>query len=176
MIIFLHGRGFTLIELLIAICIFLILTLIAVPSFNKQILDSRLTANVHSLVNSLHYARNLALNNNTTITICPFSANNSVQCGNDWTNGWIVITQPSSDAPTLLKSEQNLSEQITVKSLATRITFNSQGVVGSQSNFTLCDTRGSQFARSLTIMASGFIQSGNVPGQSVWNSAPLTCP
>lgn len=168
--------GFTLIELMIALCVLAILITVAIPSFRTFILNNRLATSADSLVNALNYARAIALNNNEDVVVCPFSAPNSLTCGADWSSGWIVATQPPFGTGILLKSEQNNAVGPTISANGTSITFDERGLANSQTNFTFCDTRGGTFAHSVEVMTTGFIQSGAVRGQAVWNNAALACP
>jgi type IV fimbrial biogenesis protein FimT len=168
--------GFTLVELLVTLCALSIMLMVAIPSIQTMILNNRLTAGTDLLVNGLNYTRGAALSNGASVRICPFSAANSTTCGTDWSQGWVVITQPSSGAATLLQSQQNGAISPTIGANASSVTFDSHGLASSQTNFTLCDTRGNIFGRSVEVMATGFIQSGPTPGQAVWNNNALTCP
>jgi type IV fimbrial biogenesis protein FimT len=168
--------GFTLIELVVTVCVLAILLVIALPSYQTMILNNRLTASTDSLIGDLNYARSVALNDNTNINICPFSAANSTTCGADWTVGWIVVNQPAVGTATLLKSQQNDDKAPTVTSTLNLITFDARGLASGQAHFSLCDSRGGSFARSVEVMTTGFIQSGDTPGKAAWNNKSITCP
>lgn len=168
--------GFTLVELVVTLCVFAILLVIAIPSFRTIILNNRLATSTDLLVADLNYTRGMALNNNANVRICPFSAPNSTTCGADWTSGWIVVTQPAVGTGILLKSQQNDNSGPTINSNLSSITFDSRGLASGQSNFSFCDSRGGTFAHSVEVMTTGFIQSGDTPGQAVWNNSSLNCP
>jgi type IV fimbrial biogenesis protein FimT len=168
--------AFTVMELLITLSVMAIVLMLAIPSFKTLLLNNRLNANVDSLANNLNYARGVALNDAMTIKVCPLGTANSTVCGANWSSGWIVVTQPSTGTATLLKSQQNPDVNPTVSANQSEVNFNSHGLADNQINFTFCDTRGAQFARSLEVMATGFIQSGSTVGQAVWNNAALACP
>lgn len=170
-----NTKGFTLIELLVTLSVGCILLLVAIPSLHTMIMNSRITASLDSLVNNFNYAREVALNNNANIQVCPFAAANSTSCGTNWSNGWIVVTQPNTGMATLLRSKQNTMGP-TINSNVTSIIFTAHGLSSNQSNFTFCDDRGSAYARSVEVMATGFIQAGQTAGTAVWNNASLTCP
>jgi len=168
--------GFTLIELLATLFVLSILLVIAIPSFRAMLLNNRINTQVDSLIGGLNYARALALNNNSTTRVCPFSSPNSTTCGVNWALGWIVITQPASGSAVLLKSEQYSLAGPAINANNNTVTFNPRGLAANQTNFSLCDARGSRFARSVGVMATGYIQSGDTPGRAVWNNLALSCP
>lgn len=171
------GNGFTLIELMVTLSVLSLLMVVAVPAFRAMMLNNRLIASSDSLVNYLNYARNTSLNDAMNVMVCPIGALNSTTCGNNWTSGWIVVAQPSGKTAVLLKSQQNpAASPVTISSSAASVTFDPHGLAVSQSNFKFCDTRGGQFARSVMVLATGYVQSGATPGFAVWNNTALACP
>lgn len=88
-----------------------------------------------------------------------------------------MATQPSSGTATLLHSEQNApTTGLLITANINSVTFDEHGLASNQSNFTLCDSRGSTYAQSVEVMATGFIQQGATPGVAIWNNGVLTCP
>ena len=171
------NSGFTLIELLVTICVFAVIVAFAIPSFKNLLLNNRLNASTDALADALSFGRINALNRNMNVTVCPFSASNSTVCGNNWSNGWIVVTSPAAGAGTLIKSQENNTNiDPNISANNPSVTFNSHGLAQNQTNFTLCDSRGSQYGRSLEVMATGYTQPGQTAGQAVWNNTALVCP
>ncbi|RUR04061.1 GspH/FimT family pseudopilin [Legionella sp. km772] len=76
----------------------------------------------------------------------------------------------------LLKSQQNTTGVTTIGANNTSITFNSRGLASNQTNFRFCDNRGGNFARSVEVLTTGYIQSGDTPGRAVWNNTAINCP
>lgn len=169
-----HSKGFTLVELVVTLSVFAIIVTIAIPSFNTLLQNARLSANTDSIVNALNYARNTALAQSVNVRVCPLGTANSTTCGTSWNNGWIVITQPTSGAATLLKSQAFTTSRIAAT--VTSIVFDNHGLATTQNNFTVCDTRGASYARSIQVLATGFVQAGPTAGVAVWNNGSLTCP
>lgn len=167
--------GFTLIELFVAITIATILVMLAAPSFKDMLMNNRILTQTDALVSALNYARNTALSQNTNVQVCPFSAANSTACGGNWQNGWIVVTQPAGGASALLQANDLGTNAPTLGSTVTNITFDARGITTTQANFTVCDTRGAAYGRSVEVLPTGFIQSSSTPGVAVWNGAGLTC-
>lgn len=170
------GTGFTLVELMIALSVLCLLLVVAAPSFRTMILNNRLNANSESLVNALSYARSTALYQAMNVIVCPFAADNSTTCGANWNSGWIVVTQPAAGVGTLLKSQQASPNDPILTANVASVVFDSRGIATTQSNFKLCDDRGGAFARSVEVLATGFVQPGNTPGQAVWDNSALACP
>lgn len=168
--------GFTLIELIISLGVFTIALMVAVPSFQTMILNNRLSTDADLLVNDLNFARMTALNQNGDIKVCPIDSPNTTTCGSDWSVGWIVVTSPTVGAEILLKAQQNSDKGPKIAANLNSLIFNSRGLAFEQANFSLCDSRGSSFARSVEVLTTGFIQSGDTPGQAIWSNASLTCP
>lgn len=76
----LKSKGFTLIELMITITILVILSSIAVPSFQALTQNSRATALANELIAAFNLARSEAVKRGTQVSVC--SA--------DWESGWRV--------------------------------------------------------------------------------------
>lgn len=171
------GRGFTLIELMITLTVLGLLVIVAVPAFRSMMMNNRLTSTSDAMVNYLNYARNIALNDAMSVKVCPLGALNSTTCGSDWNSGWIAVAQPVGKTPTLIKSQQNpASNPVTITSTAATVTFDTHGLAVTQTNFKFCDSRGAQYARSVMVLATGYVQSGTTPGYAVWNDGALSCP
>ena len=168
--------GFTLIELMITLCILALLLTMAIPAFQTMLMNNRLVGNSDSLTGALNYARSMALYQTMNVVVCPLGALNSTTCGGSWGSGWIVVSQPAVGAGTLLQSQQLAATDPVLSSNVASVVFDSHGISTTQSNFTLCDTRGGAYARSVMVLASGYVQNGPTPGLAVWNNSALACP
>ncbi|KTC90716.1 GspH/FimT family protein [Fluoribacter dumoffii] len=168
--------AFTLIELLITLLVLCVALVVALPALSNMLMNSRLTAYTDMLVNALNYARNNALNESMDVMVCPFGAVQSTTCGGNWGAGWIVVTKPSSGTSTLLQSQQLSVSDPVLSGNVGSVTFDSHGLTATPSNFKFCDSRGGTFARSIEVMSTGFVQSGDTPGQAVWDNSALACP
>ena len=175
-----QAQGFTLIESLVAMAIAAVLLSVATPSFRSLLLNHRLSSQVDGLVTGLNYARNSALSGNVSTTVCPIGAANSTVCGTNWAAGWMTIHDPAG-TPTLLHRYESppglpmLSAVDSSTASAVQVSFDARGLASSTADFTWCDSRGSAFARSVSTLATGFVQAGLTPGQAVWGAA-LSCP
>lgn len=170
-----YTKGFTLIELLVAIALLAIFLVFAVPGFNGFLMNRKLEMVVDELQSSLNYARTTALEKNVTTLVCPYNGA-STTCGTNWSYGWAVIKKNSDNTLTLIQSNQLNPNSLTVITNSVgQVVFDSQGLASSQTNFTICDSRGGSSATSLTVLPSGYIQSSDKLGQAVWNGASLAC-
>lgn len=167
--------GFTLIELLVAIMITTLLVVLIAPSFKDALMNNRILSQTDALVGALNYARNTALSQNISVMVCPWAAANSTACGGTWQNGWIVVTQPASGNATLIQANNLGSHDATVGGSVDSILFDGRGIATTQANFTICDTRGAAYGRSVEVLPTGFVQSSNTIGIAVWNGGGLTC-
>lgn len=177
-----HTIGFTLIELLVTLTVLAILFIFAIPSLKTILMNNRMEALRDALSNSLNYARQVAVSQNTQTIVCPFSGAGSSACGGNWQNGWIVINQTTVGTSVLLQSNATDSNapilsMTPIGAVGTnRVTFDARGISTTQANFKLCDSRGSAFAQSVEVLPTGFVQSGTNMGIAVWDGSGLTCP
>lgn len=84
-------KGFTLVELIITFAIAAILLTLAMPQYQKFVIDSRSQSAGTNLVAALRLARSEAITRGTNITVCPLnSAQNACSTSIDWEYGWRV--------------------------------------------------------------------------------------
>ena len=168
--------GFTLVELLISIAVMTILLILTVPSFKNTLMNNRVLSQTDALSNSLSYARNTALSQGINAMVCPASVPNSTNCGTNWQNGWMVISQPTVGLPVLLQATFSGVNDPVLSATVASVTFDHLGIATTQANFKSCDSRGGAFARSVEVLPTGFVQSNSTMGVAVWNGGALTCP
>lgn len=73
------NAGFTLMELMIAIALGVILLGIGIPSLTNLLGSNNLATQEKSLLNHLNYARQQAVSNQQTVTLCLSTINNSTE-------------------------------------------------------------------------------------------------
>lgn len=82
-------RGFTLIELFITLAVLSILLTLGVPSFAKQIQNTRTKTAALALLDAVNHARTLAVSNNKRATLKPL--------GGGWLDGWEVFIDENNN-------------------------------------------------------------------------------
>lgn len=100
---FKHLRGFTLIELMVTLTVLAIVLGIAVPSFQKQIINSKSLTTGDEFAAALNYARSQAVKTTKRVSIC--SSSDGATCTGSWAEGFIVFqddaTSDAATSPTL---------------------------------------------------------------------------
>ena len=177
-----RAAGFTLLELMITLTVAAILTVIALPSFRTYVLNVRRDSLVDSLVASLNYTRNQALNLDQNTSLC--AGVSAPACSTStWIQGWVVVTAPAN-ASTVLLTTHTIPASSTVPELhalneTSNFTFNGNGLVSSLTapeTLVVCDSRGASSARAVEINVAGYIQASPTPGLAPDGTTPLTCP
>jgi len=79
-------------ELLMTIAVLAILTTLAVPAFNRFILNNRLAGQANEFVAATQLARSEAIKRGVDVAVC--SSDDAAACGGSFTDGWIVLADP----------------------------------------------------------------------------------
>ncbi|WP_319593231.1 GspH/FimT family pseudopilin [Shewanella donghaensis] len=95
-----YRRGFNLVELMTSITIFGLLSVIAFPSFKSLQQQFRVDSNLRTIQQSMLFARNVAINYGTRVTVCPLVDG---KCGGKWNQGFSVFT----DSKTINQLNEN---------------------------------------------------------------------
>jgi Tfp pilus assembly protein FimT len=93
------ARGITLIELIFSVSISALLLALGAPSLSHLLDDNRLRAETNRLFTAINLTRSEAVSRNTPVSICPSdtSTPGSPLCGGDYSDGWIVFSNPDRD-------------------------------------------------------------------------------
>lgn len=179
--------GFTLIELLVTITLVAILTTMAVPNFRTTIQNGRLVSQGNDLLGALILARSQAIANNasTNIVLCVSTDLTSCANSSSWESGWIIGIANSTNTGitgTPLRVHEALTGSNTLRNDASAkllVFTGGSGIptAGSAINFTLCDSRGTTYARSIYLSAVGEGRISPTPGKKIDGSTSIpSCP
>lgn len=108
-----RAHGFTLLELLVGIGIIAFLLLMAMPSIQVFLLDTKIRAAAQAYYDGAQQARSEALRRNTDVSISLSDSN----------RGWSIAT----GGTTILVKAPESAARLTVTALATEVTFNGLG-------------------------------------------------
>jgi len=182
------NNGLTIIELMITLAIAGVLIASAAPSFRTSIQNNRMVTQVNELQTSLNLARSEAIKRNNDVTVCQ-SSNGTSCTGGNWQDGWIIFLDDdfdgsvdAGDGDMVLRVDGVISGDNTLTFSQTRITYARDGFArpGSAGTFTLCDTRGTEFAKGLVVGVSGrprlAIDSDSNGTLEDGDDADLVCP
>jgi len=158
--------GFTLNELVITTALIAIVTAIGVPSMASFVNGDRLTTQINSLVGHLALARSQAITLQSAVTVCA-SSDQQTCSSNDWSTGWVVFVDVDSSGDfsagdELLRVREPLegTSQLS-SSLGSRVVFDDRGFSpNTAGSFSLCDDRGVDYLKSISISQTGRVRQG----------------
>lgn len=161
-----NQKGFTLGELLVTTTLISIVTVIGVPSMSDFIKNDRLVTQINTLVGHLSLARSQAVTLAQPVSICA-SSDLATCSSNDWASGWIIYVDADASGDfsvgdEVLRAHEALPGDSTLSSTAgSAITFDPRGFApGSAGSFSLCDERGVEYLKSITISMTGRVRRG----------------
>jgi type IV fimbrial biogenesis protein FimT len=116
------ASGFTLIELMVTMTILVILTMLALPSFQSAFLSNKLATYSNDFLGSIQLARSETIKRNAVVRICrrERASDDTPSCSasGTWQKGWFVWVDSSGDGN--LQASEILREQA---ALSTDYTF-----------------------------------------------------
>lgn len=171
--------GFSIMELMIVITIAAVLASLALPAMKDWQRNANRTAAVTTLLATLHEARSEAVKRDARVTLCPSKIPDEVdaQCSGDkdFATGWILFVDGdadmahSSDAKEeVLAAVTAINKNFTIFTTKgeTALSYKPNGrMLTSDKNdttdFNVCDDRGADQGRVISITNSGRPQSGS---------------
>lgn len=158
------SNGFTLIETLIAVAILMLLTAIGIPSLVDLIISMRVDNQINHLNRLLLLTRNIALNTNQAVTLCPLKGN---ICVNKWHQELSVFTDANNNKvyephlqEQLIQHKEAIVEGDKLQYGTTRkgLTYASDGYLlgwGQNATFMYCPKDHLDKSRAVTVAVSG---------------------
>ncbi|TDQ50350.1 GspH/FimT family pseudopilin [Permianibacter aggregans] len=180
-------KGFTLVELMIVIAIAGITLGLGYPSMKNLIIKSRVNGYAHTLLSTVHSARQTAIMRNEYITVCA-SANGS-SCDTDWSKGHLIFIDQNGNREldiedTRLNYINGINDADNVKwqsfKIAKTLQFLPTGITNHQNGtFTVCGLGKVKYAKAVIITKTGrprVSQDSNDDGVDEGASGkPLSC-
>ena len=163
----LKSHGFTLVELLTTLVIVAVLTMTAVPSFKHIYHANKSTAVINQVVGVTRLARNTAVTEKITTTLCP--STDGATCSGEWKDGAILFTDNNTNSQIdgndhIVRFYQPFidSGSLSWRSLRNKIQFLSTGLPrGTIGSFVYCPSNQDlQYAKSMILSFQGRIRSG----------------
>ena len=152
-------------ELVIVMVTFVVLLLIAAPSFQGWQQSQRMKAAVHALHQDMITARSQAIMIGDRVTVCPGSPATGCSDDSKWSRGWLVFRDLNNDGvysatePVIRVSGE--IEHIAITSAARRSSFIFRGngtAPGSNGSVWFCDARGPDYVQRIVISNLGRIR------------------
>lgn len=154
-----HNKGYTLLEIMIAIAIAGILMTVGIPGLTSFIKNNRILAETNGMMIAIKTARSEAMARRTSVTVCRSS--DIVNCDGAGDN-FIAFSDGNvanivDGADVIIYSTTIDSNNLTLSySGGASIQFNSRGTaIGSSGTITVCDDRGDDYRRGITIEPIG---------------------
>lgn len=169
-------KGFTLIELMMVLALAAVLLTIAVPSFQTFTKNSKITKQVNLLAATINTARGEAAKRGARVVVCqsddpvPAGGSKPSCSGNvkDWSKGWVAFVDADNnltiDAATDVVNVGQTSSNVNVAvNGVSEIVFNPDGstTVGSAATFAICDSRGKDHGKEVTVSTTGRASSSD---------------
>ena len=144
--------GFTLIEFMITLAIAGIITAIALPNLGEFIVKMRVGNEVSEMQRLLMTARNMAINTEQNVTVCPMNAN-ACTGANNWLGNIGVIAADG----TVVKQKEAINSGDNLVFAANSITYSATGLSNNNNiaTFSYCPKGKVKLSRGVTITISG---------------------
>lgn len=142
--------GITLIELLISMAIIVVMTTVAIPSYQSLTAHNRIVSQTNQLVAAIRLARSEAIKRGTPVTICKRSNYQCDTSTDGWEKGVLVIADANGNG------KKNAGDFVIYTSEPLTGNFSIQGDAGVSSRITFNRFGGAQgFSGTLTVCGDG---------------------
>lgn len=164
-------RGFTLVELMTTVAIAIILTLIAVPTFHRQIVSHRLNVVSGAWSEAFAVARMAAIRGNTAAQVCSSATNGTDALGQACPTGVAGVVQWAGNQPVIVRAPLvGLDEHLRLSGTPVALRFDGNGVahaLGQSAPYTglvldVCSTEVSVDNHRQVSLAAGTLLTSSV--------------
>jgi type IV fimbrial biogenesis protein FimT len=174
-----NQSGFSILEMMIVVAVASVLAAIGLPAIKDWQRNANRTAAVTTLLSSLHMGRSEAVKRNLRVSICPSDkpdeADAKCSGGKEFATGWIVFVDPDSDMDHGTDADEEVLAVVTAINTnfsiittkgETALSYKPNGrMLTSDKNdvtdFNICDDRGAEQGRVVSVTNSGRPQSGH---------------
>jgi len=152
-----RNRGLTMLEVVAVMGIVAILVAIGVPSYQYVTSHNRIAAEINGLLGDLQYAREEAIKEGQTVSVC--TSNNGTSClgSTAWQSGWMVFsdlngTGSFAAGDTVLRIQATFAgtDTFNASNNVSSITFNREGFANLTANGTQITLQPSPTANDAT--------------------------
>lgn len=164
-----NAGGYTLVELMAVLAIASTLLVVAVPTFQNQVRNARMTAASTDLLSNFMFARAESIGRNNFVTVCKRNIDADACVVGDewgWEKGWITFVDENGDGSVdsgdeVIQIHDELHNEITAYGtggITERITYRSNGMTSLNSTqaIVVCDKRGfGENARAIVVSILG---------------------
>lgn len=155
-------KGVTLLEMMITLAILAIVLTVVAPSMQDFLIKNRITGEINEVSGIIQYARHLAIDEQTNITVCPSS--NFETCGTDWNQAKIVFIDTDADGARgsdedLLVTTAKASDSTTATGPSASIQFQDSGAASQSFTYQICPlNKDASFARAISVSLQGRVK------------------
>lgn len=163
-----HPDGFTLIEAVVILLVTTILLAVALPAWSHARAAAHAGSVRAELAATVLDAVRHATITETEVVLCPVSGGDECTGQVGWDGGWVAWADIDGDRSrdaneTVVARAEAIDAQVHLRSTRgrTRLVFQPSGSnAGSNVTFTLCDSRGSDYAITLVLSNAGRLHPG----------------
>lgn len=169
-----HQRGLSLPELLVACAVLGVLAAMVLPRVGDAVASGHAADARAALLRTYATGNRAAAVRGEHVVACPGSAADGCRGGFDWSGGWILFADRDADrrldaGEKLIESSPALGPGVGLITSRGRrqVVFQPQGGnAGANATFTLCDRRGTRYARQLVLANHGRIRERDAPADA----------